>query len=363
MAIRTNDNIYPVNPASYSALDTNSFLFDFAIDYSYLSLSDGDQNYFSDDMGFNHFFIGFPVAKNWGVAIGIAPYSNSYYDLQGEDEFGSSVDHYGEGGLTKLFIGTGSEIFKGLSLGVNMNIFYGEITRKNYYLYNDSRVNNIISMEYLFLKGMNFDAGLQYAHSFDNGYFLNIGAGTTIGNDLKSTYTVNTETYNSAVNNTLYYFNDDSTKAKLPTSLNAGVSFGITNKLVLAFDYLYSPWSQAIIYGADGYLADSRSLRFGVEYIPDKQSYSNLVDRFEYRLGFHLDNNYLKVSSGQVKEYGITYGMGIPMRRSYSKVNLFMDYSRKTLPSGSSVTHLEDCFTIGVSMNIYERWFLKTRYE
>ncbi len=364
MAIRTNDNIYPVNPASYSALDTNSFVFDFAVDYSILSLSDGDQSYMSDDMGFNHFSLGFPVAKNWGMAIGISPYSNSYYNLEGEDDLGSSINHNGEGGLTKLFLGTGTELFSGLSLGVNMNIYYGEITRRNYYLYNESNVNNILNTEYLFLRGLNFDAGLQYVNVFDNGYFLNIGAGTTFGNDLKSTYTVDTKTYNTAVTNTLYYLSDDSTKAMMPTSLNAGVSFGITNKLVFAVDYLYSAWSKASIYGAEGYLADSRSLRFGLEYIPDKQSYSNLVERFEHRLGFHFDNDYLKVSSGQVKEYGITYGIGIPMRRSYSKVNLFMDYSRKTLPSGSSVTHLEDCLTFGISMNIYEtHWFMRALYE
>ena len=150
----------------------------------------------------------------------------------------------------------------------------------------------------------------------------------------------------------------------LPNSLNAGISFGIADKLVLAADYLYSAWSGAKIYGAEDYLADSRSLRFGVEYIPDKYSYSSLVDRFEYRLGFHIDNNYLKIGSGQVKDYGITGGIGIPMRRSYSKVNLFMDYSRKSVPSVSSVTHLEDCLTFGISMNIYENyWFVKTRFE
>jgi hypothetical protein len=318
----------------------------------------------SDDMGFNHLTMGFPVAKNWGVALGIEPYSNSYYNLSGEDEFGSSIDHYGDGGLTKIFIGTGSELFEGLSLGLNMNIFYGEISRENYYLYNDSRVNNIMSSEYLFLKGLVFDAGIQYGKTFENGYFFNIGAGTTFGNDLQSNYSVSTETYNTAVTNTINYFSDDSTKAIMPNTLNAGIAFGITDKLVFAADYLYSAWSGAKIYGAEDYLADSRSLRFGVEYIPDKQSYSSLVDRFEYRLGFHIDNNYLKVSSGQIKDYGITGGIGIPMRRSYSKVNLFVDYSRKSVPSGSLVTHLEDCLTFGISMNIYENyWFMKTRFE
>ncbi len=32
-------------------------------------------------MNFDHLIMGFPLAKGWGVAIGIVPYSNGYYKL------------------------------------------------------------------------------------------------------------------------------------------------------------------------------------------------------------------------------------------------------------------------------------------
>jgi len=362
-AVRTHDNIYFSNPASYSALDTNSFVFDFALDYNILSLSNGSDSYKSDDMGFHHIIMGFPISKKWGAALGIMPYSNSYYDLEGEDSMGSSVDHSGEGGITKLFVGTGIEVFKGLSLGSNMNILYGEITRSNYYLFDDDNVNNILSTEYLYLRGVTFDLGAQYSYDFGKNYFVNIGANTTFGNNLGSTYKLNTYTSNDYTSSIISTFEDDSTKAMMPTTLDAGISFGIKDKLVVAIDYATSEWSKATIYGSDGYLANSNSLRLGVEYIPEKQSYYNFLERMEYRLGGHIDNTYINLSYGQVKEYGFTFGLGIPMRRSYSKVNLYMDYSKKSLPSASTITHLEDCLSFGISLNLYELWFEQTLYK
>src|SRR4030042_6110734 len=40
-AIRDNSSVYYTNPASYSSIDTISFLFDFGIDYGINLLSDG----------------------------------------------------------------------------------------------------------------------------------------------------------------------------------------------------------------------------------------------------------------------------------------------------------------------------------
>lgn len=41
IALQDNNTIYFSNPASYSSLDTNSFIFDFGLDYSKNILSDG----------------------------------------------------------------------------------------------------------------------------------------------------------------------------------------------------------------------------------------------------------------------------------------------------------------------------------
>ncbi|MDO9340493.1 MAG: hypothetical protein Q7T72_08210, partial [Bacteroidales bacterium] len=116
-SLRDNSSIYFSNPASYSSLDTNSFVFDFGLDYSINILSDGVSSFSSDDMNFDHLLLGFPVAKGWGVAAGIVPLSNGYYKLsesvlKNDPEYDPIVGEYssyhaGDGGFTNFFLGTG----------------------------------------------------------------------------------------------------------------------------------------------------------------------------------------------------------------------------------------------------------------
>ncbi len=69
-AMRNNTTLYYTNPASYSSLDTNSFVFDFGIDYGINLLSDGNDTYLSEDMSFDHILIGFPLSKKLGLCPG-----------------------------------------------------------------------------------------------------------------------------------------------------------------------------------------------------------------------------------------------------------------------------------------------------
>jgi hypothetical protein len=82
----------------------------------------------------------------------------------------------------------------------------------------------------------------------------------------------------------------------------------------------------------------------------------------EYRVGGHIGDNYLVINNEQVKEYGMSVGLGIPMRRPVSKTNLFLDFTRKSYESGT-VTHFENYFTMGISINLYAFWFIKQKYD
>ena len=80
-AMRDNSSIYFSNPASYSSLDTNSFIFDFGIDYGRNFISGATTKFSSDDINFHHLIMGFPLAKGWGFAVGIIPMSSGYYSI------------------------------------------------------------------------------------------------------------------------------------------------------------------------------------------------------------------------------------------------------------------------------------------
>ena len=100
----------------------------------------------------------------------------------------------------------------------------------------------------------------------------------------------------------------------------------------------------------------------GIEFIPDKLSVYNYLDRVEYRLGGHVTDNYLVINGEQVKEFGISFGVGLPTKRSWSKLNLFFDYNSRG-GSLSNGLHRENIYSFGLSLNFYDYWFLKAKYD
>ena len=377
-AMRDNISIYFSNPASYSSLDTNSFVFDFGIDYGRNFISGATTKFSSDDINFHHLIMGFPLAKGWGFAVGIIPMSSGYYSITGEvtstdpgydPNIGAySMSHSGKGGINKVFLGSGVRIGKHFSVGANLAFLSGQIQRTNQFVFSDfynSFHNN--SEESLSLKGIGLDCGIQYITSFKNNYFLNIGASLSSGNNYSTKYNQLSLKYTAfSTTDTISVTSNNSAKTFIPGTLSIGVSFGKKNKFTSGIDFVTTKWSASKIPGSAGYAADTKTLLFGAEYIPDKFSNYSFLSRIEYRIGGHVGDNYLIINGVQVKEYGASLGIGIPMRQTPTgeslKANLYLDFTRKT-GSLSNSFHSEDYVTAGISFNLYDFWFLKRKYD
>jgi len=379
-ALRDNSSTFFANPASYSSLDTNSFVFDFGFDYSMNYVSNGGPSYFSDDVNFDHLIMSFPLKKGWGVAVGVVPVSNGYYKLfetvlVNDPEYDPLTGaytsfHAGEGGYNNFFAGTGLKITKNISLGVNMNVLFGQTKRVYQVDFSDilNSFNNNTT-ETMQLGGINFDYGVQYARSLKKNSFINAGVSFTSSKNYNSTYDRYSYRY-TVFNNTdtINYISDDSTKAFFPGTLRIGIAFGKKDKFTAGFDFITTKWSDAKFPGLNGYAGDTRSFRLGAEFIPEKYSNYSFLKRVEYRIGGHIGDNYLIAGGEQVKEYGASFGVGIPMsrslseKRSLSRTNVFFDYTRK-YGSPSGTLHNENFFTMGISLNIYDFWFVKRKYD
>jgi len=379
IGMRDNNTIYFNNPASYSSLDTTSFIFDFGMDYSVIGLSDGTSSYSSDDMNFNHLLMGFPISKGWGFATGIFPVSNGYYNLyntvkegvEGYDPITGSYSsfHKGTGGFTGLFLGTGVNITKNLSAGANLTLLFGEIKRLNQYEFADySSSFNQSSSEIFRINGINVDYGLQYTASLKKDYFFSAGLSFTAAKNyhssleiLKDRFTIyGTSAYSP---DTLSYINERSKDStRLPGTIRFGLSFGKKDKFVAGIDYVYTNWSKGRVHGSGVAMANTHTLMLGIEYIPDKYSNDSYLKRVEYRAGAHLSDNYLILNGVRIKEYGFSCGLGLRMRKSFSRTNIYFDYTRKNGDIARGL-HNENIYSVGISLNIYDSWFIKRRYD
>jgi hypothetical protein len=374
VGMKSGSSIFFANPASYSSIDTNSFIFDIGLDYGIVRLSNKQDHFTSDDMNFDHLLIGFPIKKGFGMALGIVPVSSGYYNLlesvlkndPGYDPIIGAYrsSHTGDGGLNNVFLGTGLKITKKLSLGINLELLFGELKRTYLVNFDDfSNVYHTNANERLEMHGINFNYGLQYTTELKNNYFFTAGASLTAGKNYNTDYKQLSYRYTAYnTRDTLTYVADDSTKSFIPGTVGLGFTIGKTNKFTAGFDFVYTKWSAASIPGSGDYTADSKSYRVGIEYIPDKYSNYSLLRRIEYRAGGHLGDSYLVIHGEQVKEYGASFGLGIPLRKTYSRTNIFFDFTRRN-GSGTGTPHIEDYYTMGISLNLYDFWFIKRKYD
>lgn len=84
------------------------------------------------------------------------------YDYTGGIKNGT-VRQTGEGSINQAYIGLGAYLFKGFTLGVNVNYLFGEITNSSTSISNIDATNATVFDNTLNISDYRIDIGLQYA--------------------------------------------------------------------------------------------------------------------------------------------------------------------------------------------------------
>ena len=128
---RSNVSVNYLNPASYTAIDSLSFVFDGTV-FSHIyqqKISDLEQTTGYTAMANLNF--AFPVTRNWRVAAGLLPWSQMGYNITDfhEDDVEGRVNYFyeGTGGISQVYMGHGFRLYKGLSAGVNLSYLFGKV--------------------------------------------------------------------------------------------------------------------------------------------------------------------------------------------------------------------------------------------
>ncbi|MCD4768780.1 MAG: hypothetical protein K8R35_01260 [Bacteroidales bacterium] len=371
-------NINYSNPASYSKIDTNCFIFDFGFDYRIMVLDDGTKTDFSEDLNFRHLAMAFPVGKRMGFAVGVMPYSSGYYNIinttkPGDTDFDPLIGeteerHRGVGGYNNIFWGIGISPIKNLSIGANMTFLLGEINRENVYLFlDDNNHYNTFFGEDVKIRGFAFDYGVQYTKYLKNDFYTTAGFTFTGSKKYKaetksitsrysiytgSEWTIDTLAYNENLNNSI----------TLPQVVSFGLVIGKKDHFSIVADYSMTNWSESIFFGYESYFSNSNTIRFGAEFIPDKSANFNIFNRIEYRAGGHITDSHIMVNNEQLKEFGITFGAGIPLNKTKSRINIYFEYGNRS-GSFENGLHIETYYNAGMSFNFYDYWFFKKEYK
>lgn len=368
--LRVDDVINYSNPASYTAQDTNSFIFDIGMSARSVLQKSTTQNVNRKTVGFDHIAIGFPVINWWKSSIGVVPLSHVGYSVQESVNTGTideKVTQYdGKGGMRQFYIGNAFDLTPDLSLGVNYFYVFGNSTFTSASFLPEDEYSGQFKKELTnYLSGSRFQLGLQYQWQLQNNNTLTAGASydlpadMTLKRDRKffSYYQYTTSEGIPQQDTIDVVQNTQSSSMQYPSGYNVGLTLK-NPKVIAGADFKYQNWSEVDEFGR---LSDSYSLNAGLQYTPDREALRNYLKRVNYRIGAFYKQSYLNINNQQLENYGITFGLGIPLKYNKTKFNLSLQLGRKGTTDNNLVE--EDYAIVNFNITFYDFWFIKQKYQ
>jgi hypothetical protein len=383
IAFRNTLNINLANPASYSAITLTTFETGASATFTKFKTETLEQN--KSDATFSYFALGFPVVKNkWGAALGLVPFSNVGYkifDPQTDANAGDVLFTYdGSGGLNRVFIGNSLNLFDNLSAGINTSYLFGSLKRISKVEFFSSNFLNSRFTETTTMGDFHFDFGLQYVADslpkkiksdstvtkIKSDRSLTIGFTYSLPANLSAERSFLQERYQSSgilifVQDTTENTEGEKGTIKLPYSIGFGAAFRQGSKWLIGAEAAMQNWEDFSSFGEGDVLKNSLRLNAGAQYIPDERAMKSYWQSVQYRMGFFYDKTYLRLKSTQLNEYGVTIGLGFPVRKGLSMIQLSAQFGRRGTTENNLIQ--EDFARISLGITFNDRWFIKPKFD
>ncbi|GFZ80992.1 membrane protein [Aquaticitalea lipolytica] len=383
-----NDSIHLnlLNPAGYTGNNIKSFNNEsrpvkFAIggSYSSLNLKSDSGSEKANSTTFDYLALSVPMGK-FGFGFGLLPYTSVGYKLESRNDNDDVSNRYrGEGGVNKAFAGLAYQINEKLSVGVEASYNFGNVKNSSVaYLYDDegnlaqyqSRENNRSD-----LSGLNFNIGLSYKTMINDKLELSSGLTYAPGSNLTSNNTrsfstiiINEISGQEFVVNTIDADLEDqnlkTTDLSLPSRVSFGAGIGEPRKWFLGAEYTYqntSKFSNPIFSIDNATFVNASTIALGGFYIPDYNSFSNYWKRVTYRGGLHYENTGLEINNETINEFGMSFGVGLPVGGLFSNANLGLEFGKRGTTNQNLIQ--ENFINLQISLSLNDRWFQKRKYN
>ena len=368
--LRDGAQINPLNPASHTAIDSLTFLFEGGVSLQNMNISGSGVKLNAKNSSFDYLAMQFRLHPRIAMSIGLLPFSNVGYsvsDSKVDNGVSQTRSFTGDGGLHQLYGGIGVKVLKNLSLGVNASYFWGDITRTRTIIYPaTSESYSYIQQMGVSISDYKLDFGTQYTLDFNKKHSMTIGAVFSPKHKLNNDYTVTTQVSTTNSNNL------DAT-LELPNTFGVGFTYNYDKRLTVGADYSLQQWSKTkfgVNTSDDAVREDfnetytycnRHKVSVGAEYIPNLMGRSYL-SHIKYRLGAYYTTPYYKIGGKEAtREYGVTAGFGLPVPRSRSILSISGQFVRISGQESAFVN--ENIFRVSIGLTFNERWFFKRRVE
>jgi len=363
-ALSSSNSVNPSNPASYTSFRANSFLFSTGGLHKTTQIQNLTDNQVANNSAFSHLTIAFPISSKLGASFGMLPFSNIGYTINTRDTVvDADMIYTGDGGLSKVYFGGAYEPFKGFSVGINASYLFGGLNRRKKLDYDDESFFDSRSNSSINLKGYYYELGLMYKKELMNDKELSFGLTANNNSTLRAKQTNIVETISGA--NEIVKDTANSGvewgEVTLPKYISTGLTYRDGEKWLLVADYSMQNWADYTLLGESDDLSNSMRLSGGLQYTPEFNSVTKYYKRMQYRLGAAYSNTPLTLNDTQLKEMSVSFGFGIPVRKSRTKYDVSLTLGQRGTTDNSLIK--EQFVKFGLSVSYDGIWFVKRKYD
>lgn len=315
---------------------------------------------------FDYLAVGIPLARGIGASFGVLPYTSVGYSILDEGEV-STTQYNGEGGLNRVFLAIGSKVFNGLSVGVDVDYNFGNIQNTSVTTLPDiergTRETNRANVS-----GLSLNFGAQYRTM--------VSENLEFSGSITYTPETNFTSENSRTIGTIFVTNNgnipidsrdvdvDDTEFTFPSQFTVGLGIGKPKKWFVGAEYTdqkTSNFSNQTFEIENVTFNDAAKYRLGGFYIPNYNAIGNYWKRVVYRAGVRFEESGLNINGEDINEFGISFGVGVPVGRIFSNINLGLEVGRRGTKNAGLVQ--ENFFNAFLSLSLNDRWFEKRYYD
>lgn len=370
LGLRKGNIVNTLNPASYSAVDSLTMVFDVGLSGQLTHFQEGGVSVNAKNADFEYAVGSFRLTRNVGVAFGVLPITNVGYSYT--DTIPSTYS--GSGGLHSVFLGAGWRIAKPLSVGFNVSYVWGGYDRS---IVSSSTTDiNMLKKSYsASVNSYRLDFGLQWQQALNKTDELTFGATVSLGHKLGADpqcMIINTNAQTAVSDTTTFIISNG---LSLPTAYGVGLTWKHREQVLVAFDAIMQQWGNMDFPDHDasgsyelksGLLKDRYKVNLGLDYVPNAMS-RNLLKRIHYRVGAGYATPYYKINGYDgPKEISASAGFGIPLQNGWNmrgNMRPTLNISAQWVRSSAKEFITEDMFRINIGLTFNERWFAKWKVD
>ncbi len=356
------------NPASFASLRLTTF--SVAGQNTALRIDDGANTESGSSASFSYIALGFPIGEKAGVAFGLQPNTTVGYSLleeirDAQNTLTETNLFTGEGGTNRVFLGFGHKIGENFNIGIEAAYIFGSIENRLLNRRNEVPLGTIDKSD-SDVSGSEIKVGAQYQVKVSEKLHIKTGLTLGLSNELEnegSRYRYSVSVIGNSESSRDTILNEAFTnKFKNPLKTTLSLGLGEENKWYTGIEYEFQN-AKTI---DDGLAANDRTFGFGKSnrvsfggyYTPKYNSITNYWQRATYRAGFSFRNTGLLVNNTEVNDFGISFGVALPMK-GLSSINLGFELGTRGETNNGLVK--ENYFNFRLGLSLSDKWFRKNQ--